>query len=291
MAKEQLAKGRLGIVTLPSLGGGFPNRSRQTSSVAVEGGKLERQLKVLEEYYSAPYNGSREGRSIQLSTWRKAQLLVQQLGWWIKQQGEQREMVLELLLNAGLIRSWVQHLSGERGIQQSTITTYLSSLSSILLALQSMQLHGMCSRPARLLIEDLSHLKGQVNHRSSITSSNKRMKHSRMLMQAILEEDVHKLAQQPGALMYGLAVEHSFKLAEAWMEVSCTASPLLPALQHKLTHLPSAPITPAQAHTPPLCSHHSSTSSHTSPLLPALQHQLTHLPSAPINPSLAHTGV
>ena len=112
VASRELAKGgRMGIFPLPHLTGISPNRRRQASilSSVEEGGKLMRQLQFLEEHYSSPYNGSREGSSVQPSTWIKMQQLISQLlGWRIKEEGgDLRDLCVEHLLNAPMIKSWL----------------------------------------------------------------------------------------------------------------------------------------------------------------------------------------
>jgi hypothetical protein len=244
LAKGELAHGRLGSFSLPSLTVGWPSRTRQSSILTTErgGGKLMKQLACLMEHNSSPYNGSREGNSIQTSTWTKMRLLINQVLGWIQQEGDEREPCLEMLLNASSIRSWLQHLTGQRGIQQTTLTTYLSSLISILQGLQAMGLGGMCSRAARCLIKDLCCVRRQVCKRASITSSHKVMLRSRGIMQAMVEGDIQQLAEQPGALQYGLAMEHSTRMASKWLEVR--GGRVDDGMGHFLTHSTTHSLTP-----------------------------------------------
>lgn len=124
---------------------------------------------------------------------------------------------LEHLLNGPALKDWLLHLHDDRGVGFNTLVTYITSILQAMNALQAMQLSGL-SGMSRLVTE-LEAVRTQLGKRQKHVKGHKEMKHAKLIMAAIATSDQEKLAQIPGPLQYGLALEHCSKIAEMWVAI------------------------------------------------------------------------
>jgi hypothetical protein len=182
-------------------------------------GTLVLQLESLGQWFSWDINSAREGNALESASKVKLNAAICLYLGYLRRMNGLSTPSLELLLNGGYIRAWIDHMIKDRGIGFHTLIGYLSCLSKSVNAMRSMKLKYTSMARVAHLISDIKSVTRQLGGKASASKGQKDLVLKKTRLAAISNNDQEALSQMPGSLKYGLLIQHSESLAEKWIKV------------------------------------------------------------------------
>jgi len=189
---------------------------------------LKKQLSVLLAQFTTDIVPGRGKPASRQSTMLKNEAAIKMFLGHVREQNANRssssnsnstELRLECLLDGSMLQAWTLNCLGPRRVAHNTMRGYLSNISQVLRAMQSMNLEHMRSEKVQKLIEDLSSVQRQIGARAGQQGAQVRLAKARLMSHALASPDAWQLAAQPSSLRHALVLLYTQEMADQCLAV------------------------------------------------------------------------